>query len=273
MLIADAHVHIHDCFDLARFLGAAFSNFRHAALQIDCDRTYVPVLCLAEGRGQRVFQRLSGDTEKGKDGIGQGNGEIFRLYPTGEPESLRIENAERQSLFLVSGRQIVTSERLEVLALSTVSEIRDGLPLEKTVGVVEKEGALPVVPWGFGKWSGKRGDILREYLAARNEGVFFLGDNGGRPKVLRFPDFQRKDAGGSIKVLPGSDALPFPSELEKVGRFGFALRGEIDARRPGEGLKRNLLRPGAAPIPYGSPERISRFAWNQTILRIWKRRI
>jgi hypothetical protein len=273
MLIADAHVHIHDCFDLARFLSAAFSNFRHASLRICRGGTYIPFLLLTEGRGQRVFQRLSEETEKGKDTIGQGNRGIFRFHPTGESESLRIENAERQSLFLVSGRQIVTAERLEVLALSTDAEIQDGLPLDKTVAVVEKEGALPVIPWGFGKWSGARGDILRKFLASRKEGVFFLGDNGGRPNVLRFPDFHRKAAGDSLKVLPGSDALPLPSELEKVGSFGFALQEELDVRRPGEALKRILMKPGTKPIPYGSPERISRFALNQMILRIWKNRI
>jgi len=273
MLIADAHVHIHDCFDLSLFLGAAFSNFRHAALRIYCDRTYIPVLLLTEGRGQRVFRRLSEGTEKGKDAIGQGSGGIFQFYPTGEPESLRIENGERQSLFLVSGRQIMTAERLEVLALSTVSEVPDGLTLEKTVVAVEKEGALPVVPWGFGKWSGRRRRVLMQYLASRREGVFFLGDNGGRPNFLRFPDFQRKTPGGSLKVLPGSDALPLPSELKKVGSFGFTLEEELDPRRPGDALKRILSNPGVVPIPYGPPESITRFARNQMILRIWKHRI
>jgi len=273
MLIADAHVHIHDCFDLSLFLHAAFSNFRHAVLRISCDRSYTPVLLLTEGRGQRVFRRLSEEAEKGRDAIGQRSAGIFRFYPTGEPESLRIENAERQSLFLVSGRQIVTAERLEVLALATVAEIPDGLPLRKTVAYVEKEGALAVIPWGFGKWSGKRRGVLIEYLVSRREASFFLGDNGGRPNFLRFPDIQREAPGVSLKVLPGSDALPFPSELRKVGTFGFTLQEELDLRRPGTTMKLVLMKPGVAPAPFGSHESIPRFARNQMTLRIWKRRI
>lgn len=273
MLIADAHVHIHDCFDLSLFLGTAFSNFRDAALRMYCDRTYIPVLLLTEGRGQRVFRRLSEGAENGNDAIGQGSGGIFRFYSTGEPETIRIENGERQSLFLVSGRQIVTSERLEVLALSTVSEIPDGLSLEKTVAVVEKKGAVPVIPWGFGKWYGSRRHVLTEFLASRREGGFFLGDNGGRPSFLRFPDFQREGVAGSLKILPGSDSLPLASELHKVGSFGFTLRAELDERRVGENLMRTLLKPGVVPEPYGSPESFWRFLRNQAVMRIWKRRI
>jgi hypothetical protein len=167
----------------------------------------------------------------------------------------------------------VTSDRLEVLALSTVSEIPDGLPLEKTIAVVEKEGAVPVIPWGFGKWSGRRKRVLMKYFASRQEGVFFLGDNGGRPNFLRFPDFHRKAPGVSLIELPGSDALPFPSELKKVGSFGFTLHEELDLRRPGEALKRILMKPGVVPKPFGSPESTSRFARNQLNLRIWKRPI
>jgi hypothetical protein len=149
----------------------------------------------------------------------------------------------------------------------------DGLPLEETVAAVEKENALPVIPWGFGKWSGKRGDVLREFLGSRKEGVFFLGDNSGRPNFLRFPDFQREAPGISFKVLPGSDALPFPSEMQRVASFGFTLQEALDLQRPGEALKRILMKPGVVPTPFGSHESASRFARNQVALRLWKHRI
>jgi hypothetical protein len=145
--------------------------------------------------------------------------------------------------------------------------------LEETVASVEKEGALPVVPWGFGKWSGRRRRVLTKYLASRREGVFFLGDNSGRPNFLRFPDFRKEAPGVSVKVLPGSDALPFPSEQRKVGSFGFTLREGLDLRRPSESLKRILMRLGGVPTPFGSAESVLRFARNQMSLRIWKRRI
>lgn len=273
LLIIDAHVHIHDCFDIPRFFDSAFSNCLEVARNVGCDWSYIPILFLTEGRRQRVFHRIHEATKKGNNKNADEQTGGYLVFATEEDESLRIQKGDGTFLFLVAGRQIVTAERLEVLALSTVSKIQDGLPLGKTVAAVEKEGALPVIPWGFGKWFGKRRRALVEYLASRRDGVFFLGDNGGRPNFLRFPDFQREAPGVSLKVLPGSDALPIPSELQKVGSFGFTLQEELDLRRPGEALKRILMKPGVVPTPFGSPESTSRFVRNQMILRIWKHRI
>lgn len=271
--MVDAHVHIYCIFDLSGFLDVAFSNCSHVARHFGCDQSYIPILLLTEGHRQREFHRLREMMDGGKARIAEGKYGGYRLFPTEEAESLRIERTDGALLFLIAGFQIVTSEQLEVLALATVSEIPDGLSLEKTVAVVEKDRAVPVIPWGFGKWSGRRRRALTEYLASRRDGVFFLGDNGGRPNFLRFPDFQREAPGVSLKVLPGSDALPIPSELQKVGSFGFTLQEELDLRRPGEALKRILMKPGVVPTPFGSPESTSRFVRNQMILRIWKHRI
>jgi len=273
LLIIDGHVHVHDCFDISSFFDSAFFNCSQVARNVGCDRSYIPILLLTEGRRQRAFRGIQEETKNGNNRIADAQTGGYRVFATEEDESLRIQKEDGMFLFLVAGRQIVTAERLEVLALATGAEIPDGLPLEKTVASVEKEGALPVIPWGFGKWSGRRRRALTEYLVSRREGVFFLGDNGGRPNFLRFPNFQREAPGLSLKVLPGSDALPFPSELQKVGSFGFTLQEELDVRRPGEALKRILMKHGVVPTPFGSHESISRFARNQVVLRIWKHRI
>jgi len=273
LLVVDAHVHIYPCFDLPEYFSAAFSNCLQVARNVGYDRSHIPVLLLTEGRRQRVYQDIQAEIKKGNTRIGNEETGGYRVFATEEDGSLRIEKEDGRFLFLVAGRQIVTSEQLEVLALSTVSEIPDGLSLEQTVAVVEKDRAVPVIPWGFGKWSGRRRRVLMQYLASRREGVFFLGDNGGRPCFLRFPDFRRLAPGGSLKVLPGSDALPLSSELKKVGCFGFTLQEKLDMRRPGGALKQILSNPGVVPIPYGPPESITRFARNQMILRLWKHRI
>jgi len=273
LLVVDAHVHIYPCFDLPEYFSAAFSNCLQVARNVGYDRSHIPVLLLTEGRRQRVYQDIQAEIKKGNTRIGNEETGGYRVFATEEDGSLRIEKEDGRFLFLVAGRQIVTSEQLEVLALSTVSEIPDGLPLEKTVAVVEKNRAIPVIPWGFRKWSGRRRHVLTEFLASRREGGFFLGDNGGRPTLLRFPDFGREVPGLSLKVLPGSDALPLPSELKKVGSFGFTLQEEFTLGRPGEALKRILLKRGVEPTPFGSHENLYRFAWNQMNLRIWKHRI
>ena len=46
---------------------------------------------------------------------------------------------------------------------------------------------LAIVPWGFGKWVGKRGKALRRALESVDSRQFFLGDNSGRPKFSPTP--------------------------------------------------------------------------------------
>jgi NAD(P)H-dependent FMN reductase len=64
-----------------------------------------------------------------------------------------------------------------------------------------------------------------------------------------------------------------PAEADKVGGFGFTLREHMDLLRPAESLKRILSVPDVEPVPYGLPEKFSRFARNQFLLRTWKHRI
>jgi hypothetical protein len=89
--------------------------------------------------------------------------------------------------------------------------------------------------------------VLRKFLASYPHGNVFLGDNGGRPTLLRFPDFHRDIIGGPLKILRGSDPLPLPAEADRVGSFGFTLREHMDLLRPAESLKRILLMPDVEP--------------------------
>lgn len=52
----------------------------------------------------------------------------------------------------MAGRQIVTAEKLEVLALGTDLDIDDGRPIREVLSLVTENGGLPVIPWGAGKW-------------------------------------------------------------------------------------------------------------------------
>jgi len=270
LLILDGHVHIHDCFDIPRFFASAFFNCRQAARNAGCDLPHIPVLLLTEGRGQRVFQRIQEETRKGNNGIGEEHAGGFRVFATEEGESLRVQRMDGAYLYLVSGRQIVTAERLEVLALSTVSEIPDGLPLEATVAAVGEEGALPVIPWGFGKWTGRRGRILKRFMENASRSDFFLGDNGGRPAFLPEPAHFLLGKERGIRILPGSDPLPYPSETDRAGSFGFALRVSLDPGRPAHGIRMALSDHATRPEPYGRLETPFRFLRNQIAMQMMK---
>ena len=270
MLIIDGHVHIHDCFDISRFFGSAFSNLLQAARNAGCDLPHIPVLLLTEGRGQRVFQQIQEKTKKGSNRIGDEQTGGYRVFATEEGESLRVQRMDGAYLFLVSGRQIVTAERLEVLALSTVSEIPDGLSLEETVAAVREEGALPVIPWGFGKWIGRRGRILKRFMENARRSDFFLGDNGGRPAFLPEPAHFLFGKERGIRILPGSDPLPYPSETDRAGSFGFALRVSIDPGSPAHGIRTALSDHATRPEPYGRLETPFRFLRNQFAMQMMK---
>ncbi|MEM1170460.1 MAG: hypothetical protein AAGJ08_15610 [Cyanobacteria bacterium P01_H01_bin.35] len=87
-----------------------------------------------------------------------------KLTPTQESISIYATNNENQKIFIIAGRQIVTAEKLEVLALISDSEFADGLPLETTIKNIVSKNGIPVLPWGVGKWIGKRGKILQKLL-------------------------------------------------------------------------------------------------------------
>jgi len=131
-------------------------------------------------------------------------------------------------------------------------------------------GGIPVVPWGFGKWMGKRGNILSEFLEKGSSFPLFLGDNSGRPSFLPRPPQFRMGKENGVQVLPGSDPLPFPSECRKPGSFGFAISGSVDPDKPGYAIRRILLDSLTRPISYGQLETLPRFLRNQLFMQLLK---
>jgi hypothetical protein len=259
MLLVDAHVHIHECFEFGAFFDAAYGNFCYHARQRGT-RSWTAFLLLAECAKQSQFRRLQ---EKGS------SPRCWRVLATEEPISLRLEREGRPDIgmYVVAGRQIVTKEKLEVLALLSGSTIEDGKPLGLTVTAVREAGGLPALPWGAGKWLGGRKRILTRYLERDKESDLFLADNGCRPFFWPLPLYARK---AGLQILAGSDPLPFPWEERRAGSFGFSLQGEIDEHFPATSLGKLLRDRQRPPKPYGRPETFLRFFRNQAAMQIRK---
>ena len=174
----------------------------------------------------------------------------------GDPESL---DAERNGLHLriVAGRQIVTSERLEVHALGTRARFADGLDMEQTLAAVRQTGALAVLPWGAGKWLGSRGRQVTDLLGREAQDLL-LADNGGRPwfwPETRFrlagerpcSRFRPAAAGGEerrwanrVSVRSTDSAMPASRDL--IGSCaGAAVRGKARTRGRRGTVLRNQL--------------------------------
>ena len=97
-----------------------------------------------------------------------------------------------------------------------------------------------VLPWGFGKWTFGRGAIINSFLESKEHPELFLGDNSGRPDFLPKSHLFAKAREKGIRVLPGSDSLPFNWEKIKPGSFGFMLSQPIGIETPGADSRRGI---------------------------------
>jgi hypothetical protein len=246
----DAHVHLYDpALDRAA-LEAAAKNF--AACCPVASR--IGVLMLAETNGHDAFSRLRALERS----------DAPELAAT-EPASLWLSTGGWR-LLAIAGRQVVTAERLEVLALGTRTRFEDGEPLDRVLARVAAEDAIAVLPWGCGKWTGSRARIIERVIAGGDPLQVFVGDNGGRPQLWPERLFDAASKRG-LRNLPGSDPLPLPNEWRRIGRFGVALSAPLSAETPLSDLKAALRDPAQVFRAYGRLESTGRFVRNQLLLR------
>jgi hypothetical protein len=261
MVLVDGHVHIYDCFSVPRLFDAAAANFAAAARALRSG-VYDAVLCLVESDKEHFVEgvrtRRLGRVWRGQHGF-------WEVEPSGEPETFVVRCGSSR-LRVIAGRQLVTRERLEVLALGTTAPLRDGEPMDATLSAVRSAGAAAVLPWGVGKWLGSRGAVVARVLADPGWRDVFLGDNGNRPAVGPEPAHFTAARRCGRGVLPGSDPLPLPGEESRVGGYGFAVDAVLDPLRPAAALLA-ALRGGASFAAFGRRERLIRFVGNQLALR------
>lgn len=244
--LVDSHVHFYACYDLPTFLDGALRNFRNASAGTG-------YLLLTESREARWFRRW-------RDGGNAGSG--WRFEATAEDESLIAVTETGERLILIAGRQIVARERLEVLALGKDLDLPDGLPLGEVLEKVRESGALPVLPWGFGKWWGRRGALVAGSLG---HGELFLGDNAGRHGPT--PALFRRARKLGVRVLPGSDPLPFSRHAGLAGSYGFVLPHAVDTDRPAATLLRRIRESGQ-PRAFGRRAGLPRFLRDQVGMQL-----
>ncbi|MEM8783606.1 MAG: hypothetical protein AAGE65_12220 [Planctomycetota bacterium] len=263
----DTHVHIYPAFDATALLDAAIVNVRRVAPGATHEADALPVLMLTECRDDHAFTRL-------RDRRTLGPWRFEPLEPN-RPESPALlavrEDDPNRRIALVAGRQIITVCRLEVLALGTDHVFPDGHDLDETIAEVRGRQALPVVPYGFGKWTGKRGAAvsrLIESQSLQNAPRLVLGDNGGRPTLGPRPPHFDQAAAHRVTILPGTDPLPLRSCRRQAGRFGVRVQGPIrrDAFVP-ELLDR-LANLGPVPPRFGDHVSLPRAIYQQIALRL-----
>lgn len=257
----DAHVHLHCLEDVPATLDAAAGHFsRVGATASDGP---LGALLLTQTSREHVFESLS-------ERASVGAWALRRLK--GEEVTLAACRGER-SLLLVCGRQVRADDGLEVAAFGTLREFQDGRSFAESLDEVVDSGAVAAIPWGFGKWVGKRGKRVNEVLNRRRNVPVLLGDSGSRAGLLGEPRLIRRGRRRGVRVVAGTDPFPFGGDLRRVGSFGVLADRVPDAEAPWGSLRSWLLDPRTSLVPYGRASGPWRFLVNQFVVQWYNRRL
>ena len=222
-IVADTHVHLYPVYDLRAQFDAAHRNLSASAPAAD-----QRILCLAERAGQHLFAALAS---------GALRVEGWTVSTTEDSEGLRVSSSGR-TLYLLAGRQIVTAERLEVLALGRDHEVPDGRPLRETISRVRDGDAIPVLPWGLGKWWGRRGTFVQNCLDLYAPSDLWFADTCLWPAGFPTPAHLRTARSRGFSILHGTDPLPRPREEHITGRWASQWEADWDASHPAAAWRR-----------------------------------
>lgn len=266
MILFDAHVHIYDIFNLNVLIDSAFRNFYAAIKSMDKEQNNCSCyLLLTESGDLDHFTSLRTMAASEDDSFSN----RWIIEDTQENCSIRVSHPDYPaiSLFIVAGRQIVTAERLELLALFTEEKIPENMTLETGVKQICNRGGLPICAWGAGKWLGKRGEILSDFLQTPGGTKLYLGDSGGRPAFWPASKLLQIKA-HSDRIVSGTDPLSLVGEDRRVGSFGGYLAAKCSHTTPAARLKELLSAQDVTIKSFGKSLSPYLFIKNQLALRL-----
>ncbi|MFT5423080.1 MAG: hypothetical protein ACI89L_000853 [Phycisphaerales bacterium] len=252
-VLIDAHVHLHPEHSLARVYQHAARRFGRA------DSAALGVLMLTHTTRARAQITDLADEPAG-----------WSFTPVEPGLSGVARHAEHGELTLITGHQIVTRERIEVLSLATATAPQDGLTLEETLESVRAAGGLPVLPWGFGKWWGSRGTRVERVIEASVEGSLALGDNAGRSIGWPTPRLFGLAENRGIPVLPGTDPLAIPGHVNRPATFGSRVTMRFDPLAPAASILEHVRGIRQSPETFGRRTNPVSFALDQVSIRVRK---
>jgi hypothetical protein len=228
-VVADTHVHLYPCYDLGSALASLAANLARTPAGAH-------VAFLAERRDCHAFDAL-------RSAAGVPGHPDIAVHSLPDAGALLLIAHDGPPVHLFAGRQLVTAERIEVLALLATVAPTEGRDAGWTIEAILAAGGIPVLGWSPGKWWGGRGRLVRGLLE-RFGGSLLLGDTALRPASAPAPRLMREARRRGSGVIAGTDPLPFPGEERLLGSYASVLEGTIDPKSPVASARR-LLR--AAP--------------------------
>ena len=210
-LILDTHLHLYPCFDLA----LAFNKF------LDNTSVYgkqpLRVACLAERHDCDYFDALAkGQTKLKGFCIENSDGNVLNLR----------RDSDALELSLLPGRQVISREKIEILALGCTEAIDDGQPAIDVIYQIMQLGQVPVLPWSPGKWFGERGKLIEKLINELKPGDLLIGDTPLRPYGWPVPRLMKLAKNKGFTIVAGSDPLPFSGEEHWLGAYHSVVHSE-----------------------------------------------
>lgn len=251
-MLIDGHVHLHRSHSIEAALDAAVVNFERARSRLGSPDPGPAALWLVETPAESASTRLRSDD------IGHWEMDAH------DEVTWRLVRVDGARLTLIRGRQVATNDGLEVLLVGTADPVSDGRSLHETIESHLERRVLVMIPWGFGKWAGRRGRaVARAYETYGARGLR-LADTGVRPRWLPAPGLFRRSEADGRPVFVGSDPFPFRETGDRIGSAGFVAR-DLPPDSGWDDMYRALRNPG------GSLERFGRPVGTITFLRLQAR--
>lgn len=252
----DTHVHVYHCYEANAFLSRAVSNSR----MMNPGATLI--LCLTESRGFDFFQELKTRAVDNNPISGWSASMI-----EGQP-AVALNKAD-QNLIIIAGRQVITKQGLEVLALFNDLHYDDGLDIQVVIDKINENKGVAVLPWGVGKWLGKRGTVIKSLLNNNNPAKLAIADISGRPALWPEPEQFRLARYSGYNCLYGTDPLPFRSEQLRIASAGMVMNLSSDPSQAVAELKEKLYTQAGENF-FGQRISAFRFLKDQLMLRLNK---
>jgi hypothetical protein len=140
-VFVDAHVHLHDCFEVQEFFTAAARNFALASSNTLSTTFHRYVLCLTETNRADKFEELSRQADEDSKAVGTKE-TVWSFKRGADNVCLSASHPVLGKIEIVAGRQIVTAEKLEILALGMFEKLEDGQAASDVVTSVISSGAV-----------------------------------------------------------------------------------------------------------------------------------
>ena len=226
--ILDTHVHIYPVYDRRLAFESAITNARRIMSQAATQACPL-ILLLTERSSENFFQSLIADSLN-EPAFG------YKLEVLEEGLLLKIIREDGTLIYISAGRQFVSSEGLEVLALCS-NRILEKAPFEDLIDQIISNGSIAVLPWSPGKWLFRRGAFLKEFFNKSDCDRVRIGDISMRPNFLWHSRLMKKALNRGCQLLAGSDPLPLSGEEKSIANYVMFSELSIEDSSPIASLK------------------------------------